>query len=132
MFTASTTSIFLGSTTNSIGVTIGTLSSSGLGISGDSLTSGNAATALSDIQAAVLTVASDRGTLGATLNRLTDAQNVITNQITNLTAAENLVRSANIPQEVTQEAQYSVLEQTGISSLSQANQTTQQILRLFQ
>jgi flagellin len=133
VFTASTTSIFLGSAANSIGVTIGALSSSGLGIGSDALTSNSAAaTALTDINAAISTVASDRGTLGATLNRLTDAQNIISNQVTNLTAAENLIRAANIPQDVAQESQLSVLEQTGISSLTQANTTTQQILRLFQ
>jgi flagellin len=138
VFTATTTSIFLGSTSNSIGVTIGALSSSGLGLGTTSLydgadTSGaDAATALTAITTAVQTIAQDRGTLGATLNRLTDAQNVITNQVTNLTAAENLIRAANIPQDVTQESQLSVLEQTGISALSQANQSTQNILRLFQ
>jgi flagellin len=133
VFTSTTTSIFLGSATNSIGVTIGTLSSAGLNLSSDSLTSAtNAAQALTDITAAVSTVAQDRGTLGATLNRLTDAQNVINNQVTNLTAANNLIESANIPQDVTQESQLSVLEQTGVSALSQANQSTQNILRLFQ
>ena len=133
VFTATTTSFFLGSSSNSIGVTIGTLSSTGLNLNNDSLTTAaKAATALTDITAAVSTVAQDRGTLGATLNRLTAAQNVIANQVTNLTAANNLIQSANIPQDVSQEAQLSVLEQTGISSLSQANQSTQQILRLFQ
>ena len=145
VFTSSTTSIFLGSAANSIGVTIGTLSSNGLGIStmaaGSTdfstdtinLTStSNAATALTDLTQAVSTVAQDRGTLGATLNRLTAAQNVITNQVTNLTAANNLIQSANIPQDVTEESQLSVLEQTGVSALTQANQSTQNILRLFQ
>jgi len=138
VFVATTTSIFLGSTTNSIGVTIGTLSSSGLSLSSTKLYDGSdtntadAAAALTAINTAVSTIAQDRGTLGATLNRLTDAQNVITNQVTNLTSAENLIRSANIPQDVAQESQLSVLEQTGVSALSQANQTTQNILRLFQ
>jgi flagellin len=136
VFTASTTSIFLGSTANSIGVTIGTLSASGgsgLGLSGTTTDlSTGAAAELVKINSAVSTVAQDRGTLGATLNRLTAAQNVISNQVTNLTAAENLIRSANIPQAVAQESQYSVLQQTGISALTQANQQTQQILRLFQ
>ena len=133
VFTNSTTSIFLGSTSNSIGVTIGALSSAGLSLSSDSLTSTtNAAQALTDINTAISTVAQDRGTLGATLNRLTDAQNVISNQVTNLTSANNLIESANIPQDVSQESQLSVLEQTGISALSQANQSTQNILRLFQ
>jgi flagellin len=145
VFTSTTTSVFLGSAANSIGVNISALSSNGLGIStlpagstsfaGDTInltTTTNAATALTDINAAVSTVAQDRGTIGATLNRLTDAQNVIANQVTNLTSAQNLIRSANIPQDVSQEAQYSVLEQTGISALTQANQSTQSILKLFQ
>jgi flagellin len=133
VFTGSTTSIFLGSAANSIGVTISTLSSSALSLSGTDLTSSSdAATALTAVEAAVSTVAQSRGTIGATLNRLTDAQNVINNQVTNLTSAENLIRSADIPQDVTLEAQYSVLEQTGISALSQANSATQSILKLFQ
>jgi len=133
VFTATTTSIFLGSATNSIGVTIGTLDATGLALNSTDLTSaGNAATALDAINTAISTVAQDRGTLGATLNRLTAAQNVISNQVTNLTSAENLIRAANIPQDVTAESQYSVLEQTGISALAQANQMTQQVLRLFQ
>jgi flagellin len=134
VFTGTTTSIFLGSTANSIGISVAALSSSALGIESDSLATGGstAATALTDIQNAVSTVAQDRGDIGAALNRLTAAQNVISNQVTNLTSAENLIQSANIPADVTQESQLSVLEQTGISALSQANSQTQNILRLFQ
>ncbi len=133
VFTASTTSIFLGSTANSIGVTVGTLSASGLSLSGTSLTSaGNAASALTAINTAISTVAQDRGTIGATLNRLTAAQNVMSNQVTNITSAEDLIRSANIPQDVSEESQLSVLEQTGMSALAQANQNSEQILKLFQ
>lgn len=132
IFTGSTTSIFLGSASNSIGVTIGTLSTTTLSLQGTDLTSNpNAATALSAINEAVSIVAQDRGTIGATLNRLTDAQSVINNQVTNITAAQNLIRSANIPADVTQEAQLAVLEQTGMSALTQANQSTQAILKLF-
>ncbi len=133
VFTASTTSIFLGSTADSIGVTIGTLSATTLALDGTDLTSASdAATALTAINTAVATVAQDRGTIGASLNRLTAAQDVISNQVTNVTAAENLITSANIPEDVTQESQLSVLEQTGISALSQANDASQNILRLFQ
>jgi len=133
VFTGSTTSVFLGSAADSVGVTIGTLSATTLALNSTNLTSSaNAATALTAINAAVETVANSRGTIGATLNRLTDAQNVLNNQVTNITAAENLIRSANIPADVTREAQLSVLEQTGVSALSQANSSTQSILRLFQ
>ena len=133
VFTGSTTSVFLGSMANSIAVTISSLSSTQLALNTTDLQStSNAATALTSINAAVTTVAQSRGTIGATLNRLTAAQNVINNQVSNITSAENLIRSANIPQDVTQEAQLSVLQQTGIASLTQANQSTQAILRLFQ
>ncbi len=133
IFTGGTTSIFLGSNADSVGVTIGTLSSTSLGLNGTDLTSNaDAATALSAINSAISTVSQSRGNIGATLNRLTAAQNVMNNQVTNLTAAENLIRSADIPADVTQEAQLSVLEQTGISALTQANQSSDTLLKLFQ
>ena len=133
IFTGATTSIFLGSNADSIAITISTLSTTSLSLNGTDLSSsGDAATALGAINSAVATVAQGRGNIGATLNRLTAAQNVINNQVTNITSAENLIRSANIPADVAQEAQLSVLEQTGIAALTQANQSTQAMLRLFQ
>jgi len=42
---------------------------------------------------------------------------VITNQVQNLTGAEDGVRAADIPSTVATLAKYSILEQTGISSL---------------
>jgi flagellin len=133
VFTASTTSVFLGSAANSIGITVGTLSSNALQLSSDDLSSADdAAQALTDINTAIGTVAQSRGAIGATLNRLTDAQNVINNQNQNITSAEDLIRAANIPQATSDLAKYTVLEQTGISALSQANQSTQAMLRLFQ
>lgn len=134
VFSAATTSIFLSDAGASsfIGITIGTLSSSGLGLNGtDLLTTADAQSALSAIDAAVGTVALDRGKLGAALNRLQSAQNVIQTQVQNISAAEDLIRAANIPQEVSNLAKYSVLEQTGIAALTQANQVTQSILGLF-
>jgi len=132
VFTSSVTSSFLGSTANSIGVNVGTLSSAGLSLTHALDTASNAASALTDINAAISTIAQDRGTLGATLNRLTAAQNVISNQVQNISAAEDLIRAANIPQETSNLAKFSVLQQTGISALAQANASTQAILRLFQ
>jgi flagellin len=134
VFTASTTSIFLSDagSNSTIAFAVGTLSSAGLGLGGTSLTStANAQTALTAIDTAVGTVASDRGTLGASLNRLQSAQNVIGAQVQNITSAENSITAANIPQEVTKLAQESILNQTGIAALSQANQQTQALLALF-
>ncbi|HMD96026.1 MAG TPA: flagellin [Terriglobia bacterium] len=138
VFQAGTTSIFLSDggaaetlSTATIGVAPNTLSSAGLGLSTALDTQANAVTALSQITAAIQTVASTRGSLGAAVNRLNAASNVATAQVQNLTAAEDGITAANIPQEVANLSKYSVLNQTGISSLTQANTQLQNILGLF-
>jgi flagellin len=95
------------------------------------LTSSNAQAALSLIDTAVASVAALRGNIGATVNRLQSASNVINNQVQNLTAAENNVTAADIPTAVANLTQYSILEQTGISALAQANQQQQLVLKLL-
>jgi flagellin len=77
-------------------------------------------------------VAALRGTLGASENRLTAADNVINTQTTNLTSAEDNISSADISQQVSNMSEDQVLTQTGISALSQANQMQQMLLKLFQ
>jgi flagellin len=98
----------------------------------DLLTQSDAQAALSLIDGAVAAVAALRGNIGATVNRLQSASNVINNQVQNLTAAENNVTAADIPTAVANLTQYSILEQTGISALAQANQQQQLVLKLLQ
>ncbi len=98
----------------------------------DLLTQSDAQAALTLINDAVATVAGLRGNIGATVNRLQSASNVITNQTQNLTSAENDVTAADIPTAVANLSQYSILEQTGISALAQANQQQQLVLKLLQ
>jgi len=129
---------------SSIGVTIGTLSASAIGFSsnltpidltaaGIDLTSAsNASTTLKKITTAIANVAADRGTLGATMNQLQAASNVINNQVQNLTSAEDGIMSADIPSEVANLTKYQILEQTGMSALAQANQMQQNVLKLLQ
>jgi flagellin len=52
--------------------------------------------------------------------------------VQNLTAAEDNIRSADIPSEVANLTKYQILEQTGISALAQANQVQQGVLKLLQ
>jgi flagellin len=98
----------------------------------DLLTTADATAALTLINTAVAQVASLRGNIGATVNRLQAATSVITNQTQNLTSAENDVTAANIPSTVASLSQYSILEQTGVSALAQANQQQQLVLKLLQ
>src|SRR5882672_4919625 len=95
-------------------------------------TAGAATAALTTINTAIQSVAATRGGLGASINRLQSAVNVINNQTQNLTAAEDGIRAADISQEVANLTKYQILNQTGISSLAQANQTQQSVLKLLQ
>jgi len=121
---------------NTIAVAIGALSSSsmnGASIASDNLsTQASSQAALVDISAAINDVAALRGTLGASVNRLQSATNVINNNIQNLTSAQDNIRAADIPSTVASMAKYSILEQTGVAALAQANQMQQLVLKLLQ
>jgi len=137
---ASATDIYLtddsANAANTIAVAIGQLSSSnmnGASITSDNLsTSGAATTALGDISGAINAVAALRGTLGASVNRLQSAGNVINNDIQNLTSAEDQIMAADIPSTVANMSKYSIMEQTGVAALAQANQMQQLVLKLLQ
>jgi flagellin len=137
---SSTMNVFLSDSTqvgsSQIGVTLGQLSSSnmnGVSLSSDNLsTAGAAQTALTDINNAINQVSALRGQLGASTERLQSASQVISTQSQNLTSAENGITAADIPTTVANLSKYSILEQTGISALSQANQQQQLVLKLLQ
>ena len=97
----------------------------------DLLTAADAQITLTAINQAIQNVAGTRGALGAAINRLQSAVNVIQNQSQNLSAAEDGIRAADIAQEVANMTKFSILNQTGISSLAQANQMQQQVLALL-
>jgi flagellin len=111
---------------NQIGNNTTTLSSQNLG------TASGAASALTVINNAISDVASMRGVIGAGINRLNSATNVINTQVQNLTSAQSSIQDANVGQVVANLSKYQILEQTGISSLAQANQNQQAVLKLLQ
>ena len=114
---------------STIGVTLGQFSSNnmnGISLANDNLqTAANAQAALTDINNAISQVAALRGNIGASVNRLQAASNVVNNQIQNLTSAQSDITAADIPTEVANLTKYSILNQTGISALAQANQMQQ-------
>lgn len=133
VFTASTTSVFLsdGTGSSTIGTTVGTLSSTGLGLATDISSAANASTALGEINTAISTVSATRGTVGASINRLDSAVNVINTQVLNLQAAEDGIRATDIGKEVANLTRLSILSKTNIAALAQANLQQQQILALL-
>ncbi len=135
VFGSGATSIFLSDSTTvgtqTISVNTVTLTTASLGITGNLTTASLAQTELTNINAAIATVASDRGTIGAGINQLQAATNVFNVQIQNLTTAEDQITAADIPTVVGNLSKYSILEQTGISALAQANAAQQQVLNLL-
>ncbi len=87
---------------------------------------------LTKITTAINTVAAQRGTLGASVEQLQATSAVATTESQNLQSASSDIRSADIGATVANDTKYSVLEQTGISALQQANQQSQTVLKLLQ
>jgi flagellin len=137
---SSTMNVYLSDSTtvgsSSIGITLGQFSSNnmnGISLANDNLqTAANAQAALADINNAVSQVSALRGNVGASVNRLQAAANVINNQIQNLTSASSDIMSTDIPTAVANLTKFSILNQTGISALAQANQMQQSVLKLLQ
>jgi len=135
VFGSATTSIFLSDSTTTgtttIGVSTVTLTTAGLGLNGNLTTAALAQTELTAINTAINTISGNRGAIGAGINRLQAASNVFSNQIQNLTTAEDQITAADIPTVVSNLSKFSILEQTGISALAQANAQQQQVLNLL-
>jgi len=112
-----------GTTTNLVANLTGATSAAGA-------TAAQAALAL--ITAAISTVSAERGTLGATVEQLHSASAVNTNESENLKSASSNITSADISTVVANDTKYSILQQTGISALQQANQQAQSVLKLLQ
>ncbi|HEY7791069.1 MAG TPA: flagellin [Vicinamibacterales bacterium] len=132
--TASGFSVFVSnSATNGVvSGTIGAISTSVLGLSTLSITNqASAVTAVSTIRAAVDSLGTSQGTIGDLENRLNYAIALGNSQITNNTAAESRIRDANIAQESANLTKYNILNQSGIASLAQANQSNAAILSLL-
>ncbi len=137
---SSTMDVFLSDSTtagsSTIGVTLGTFDSSnmnGISLANDNLQSAaSSQTALTDINNAIAQVAALRGSIGAGINRLQAASNVISTQTENLSSAEDGIQAADITQTVANLTKYQILSQTGISALAQANQMQQTVLKLLQ
>lgn len=147
IFSGTTINIFVGDTQNldtataQVSFTADALSVSGLNISagvtssGPSLAvdiSGNAASMLSEVQQAIDTISTRRGTLGAKMNRLENSVAIMQSQIENLTAAESQIRDANMAEEVANLTKYQILSQVSLSAMAQANAVPQGVLSLLQ
>lgn len=84
------------------------------------------------IDAALSKIDEQRGDLGALQNRFESTIANLMNVAENLTAARSRIRDADIAQETSDMTKQNILQQAGVSILTQANQTPQLALQLLQ
>jgi flagellin len=103
----------------------------GLGLAVDLNTAAGAATAVTDVAAAVQTLGTVQASVGSLENRLQFAISLAQSQVVNTKAAESRIRDANIAEESANMTRYSILNQSGIASLAQANSQSSAVLALL-
>ncbi len=86
-------------------------------------TVGGASTAMDEIDAAISSVVGVRGNFGAVQNRLETSIRNINMTSENLSAANSRIRDVDVAMETSRMTSYQILQQAGISILSQANMT---------
>lgn len=90
-----------------------------------------AATALTNVKAAITQLASDRANVGASVSRLSFTSDQLGVLRDNLSAATSRIKDVDVAEESTQYARYNILVQSGTAMLAQANSLPQSVLRLI-
>jgi flagellin len=124
-------SVFVGSG-STVGGAIGAVTASSLGLAGLSITlDSDAKSVVTSITSAVNLLGSVQGAIGTLENRLQFAVALGQSQAVNIKGAESRIRDANIAEESANMTRYSILNQSGISVLAQANQSSSAVLALL-
>ncbi len=89
-------------------------------------------TMLGSIDTAVVEVSAQRAKLGAAQNQMEAAVNSLGVVVENLSASESRIRDADIAQVSSELTARQIMQQAGVAVLSQANSTSQNVLRLLQ
>jgi flagellin len=92
---------------------------------------GVAETAIEKVADAVKTLGEVQGQVGTLENAFQFAVSLAQSQIVNTRAAESRIRDANIAEESANMTRHSILNQSGIAALSQANQQASAVLSLL-
>jgi len=92
----------------------------------------SATTSMDEIDAAIESVVTARGTFGALQNRLEASIRNINMTSENLSAANSRIRDVDVAYETSRMTSWQILQQAGVSILSQANMTTGLAMSLLQ
>ena len=119
-------------TADDITVSVDSISTGALGISGNIASTGAAATSIGQVNAAIDALQSSRATIGANQNRLDFAAANIATASENTEAARSQLLDLDVAQEMSSFTSKQILVQAGVAMLAQANNLPQNLLRLFQ
>ena len=121
-----------GDTTQFTGVGI-TSSEVGLGLSSGTLTSVGSTfgTYMGNVDTAMTTISSKLSNVGALMSKMTFKEEQLAVSQVNVEGAYNRIMNADMAQEQLEATKFSILQQTSITMLSQANAAPQGILSLF-
>ncbi len=123
-----------------IKVNVGNMSAEALGLKGSQ--EGGAAVSVEDQESSNMTIATidealkivlkQRGDLGANMNRAEMAQKGIDVAAENLQASESRIRDTDVCREMVNYVKDAILQQASTAMLAQANNSSQNVLRLLQ
>lgn len=123
-----------------IKVNVGNMSAEALGLKGNQ--EGGVAVSVEDQESSNMTIATidealkivlkQRGDLGANMNRAEMAQKGIDIAAENLQASESRIRDADVDREIVNYTRDAILQQASTAMLAQANNSSQNVLRLLQ
>ncbi|MBJ8111581.1 flagellin [Bacillus cereus group sp. N6] len=88
--------------------------------------------AVKQIDAALESIANSRADLGATLNRLDFNVTNLKSQENSMASSASQIEDADMAKEMSEMTKFKILNEAGISMLSQANQTPQMVSKLLQ
>ena len=118
---------------NQMSVSVGDMHTDALGIKDiDISNQAGAKAAVDKIKAAINSVSSTRGDLGAIQNRLEHTINNLSVTAENMTAAESRIRDVDMANEMMAYTKNNILVQSSQAMLAQANQIPQGVLQLLQ
>lgn len=113
-------------------ITVSSARSAALGVNTVNLSSSTLAqSSLASIDLAISRVSATRAQLGATQNSLSSALSNLQTSVENLSSAESQIRDVDFASETASLSRNQILQQAGVSVLSQANSGSQSVLSLL-
>ncbi len=103
-----------------------------LGVDGVDVTANTTSADLTTIDAALQSVTTFRGQLGAAQNTFEHTINNLNVTVENLSASESRIRDTDMASEMVDFTRSQILSQAGTAMLAQANQSSQGVLKLLQ